>query len=255
MALLDGHLALVSGAARGIGQAIAAGYAREGARVILADQDEAAVVRSAQQIRDHGGEAHAFALDVTDRAACRELADRVAADVGPLSILVNNAGITRRTPITGEAHTVEVDWDAILAVNLSGAFNLTHAFLPSLRACRGRIVNIASIQSFVHLPVPTSIAYTSSKHGILGMTKALAAELGKEGVRVNAIGPGIIETDINADTRAKRPEAWDQLIAHTPLGRSGRPEDIVGPALFLACDLSQFVTGSIVMVDGGYRTV
>ncbi|MEZ5649780.1 MAG: SDR family NAD(P)-dependent oxidoreductase [Burkholderiaceae bacterium] len=255
MALLAGHIAVVTGAARGIGRAIAIGFAREGARVALCDLDEAALEQTAQDIRELGGSAESFALDVTRAESCGAVAAQVAERLGQVSVLVNNAGITRRTGITGDADTVRVDWDAILAVNLNGAFNVTQAYLPALRAAKGRIVNIASIQSFVHLPVPTSIAYTASKHGILGMTRALAAELGKEGVRVNAIGPGIIETAINADTRSKRPQAWQTLIDHTPLGRPGRPEDIVGPALFLASDLSQFVTGSIVMVDGGYRVV
>ncbi|MEZ5658311.1 MAG: SDR family NAD(P)-dependent oxidoreductase [Burkholderiaceae bacterium] len=255
MALLDGHIALVSGAARGIGRAIATGYAKEGAHLVLTDLDEQAVQQTAAEIRELGGKADAFGLDVTQRSACDALAVELERRVGQVSVLVNNAGITRRTSITGDAGTVQEDWDAVLAVNLNGAFNLTHALLPGLRARRGRIINIASIQAFVHLPVPTSIAYTASKHGVLGMTRALAAELGKEGVRVNAIGPGIIETAINADTRSKRPEAWQKLIEHTPLGRPGRPEDIVGPAVFLASDLSEFVTGSIVMVDGGYRVV
>jgi NAD(P)-dependent dehydrogenase (short-subunit alcohol dehydrogenase family) len=255
MPLLDGTVAVVTGAARGIGRAIALGFAREGARLALIDLEEGAAAQTAREIRELGGEAEPFGLDVGRRGDCDAVATAVAAKLGAVSVLVNNAGITRRTSITGDARTVSEDWDAILAVNLSGAFNVTHAFLPALRANRGRIVNIASIQSFVHLPVPTSIAYTASKHGVLGMTRALAAELGKEGVRVNAIGPGIIETNINADTRSKRPEAWAKLIEHTPLGRPGEPDDIVGPAVFLASDMSRFMTGSIVMVDGGYRTI
>lgn len=255
MALLDGHLAVVSGAGMGIGRAISLGYAREGARLVLLDHNEEAVQQTARRIREHGGQAEAFVVDVTRRDDCLTVAKRVADEIGTVSVLVNNAGIARRTGITGDPDTVRAEWDAVLAVNLNGAFNVTHAFLPALRASRGRIVNIGSIQSFVHVQVPTSVAYTTSKHAILGMTRALAAELGKEGVRVNAIGPGIIETPLNADTREKRPEAWRWFVDHTPLGRAGQPEDIVGPALFLASDLSAFVTGSIVMVDGGYRTV
>jgi NAD(P)-dependent dehydrogenase (short-subunit alcohol dehydrogenase family) len=132
---------------------------------------------------------------------------------------------------------------------------VTHAFLDSLRAAKGRIVNIASIQSFVHVRTPSSPAYTASKHGVLGFTRALAAELGKDGVRINAIGPGFIETPLNAAGRASNPELAKTFVAHTPLGRAGKAEDIVGPAIFLASDLSAYVTGSIVMVDGGYRTV
>jgi 3-oxoacyl-[acyl-carrier protein] reductase len=134
-------------------------------------------------------------------------------------------------------------------------FNVTHAFLGPLRASRGRVVNIGSIQSFVHVRTPSSPAYTASKHGVLGFTRALAAELGKDGVRVNAIGPGFIETPLNEKVRTSNPELAKMFIDHTPLGRAGKPEDIVGPAIFLASDLSAYVTGSIVMADGGYRAV
>ena len=136
-----------------------------------------------------------------------------------------------------------------------GRLNATHAFLAPLRASKGRIVNIGSIQSFVHVRTPSSPAYTASKHGVLGFTRALAVELGKEGVRVNAIGPGFIETPLNAATRASNPDGVRLFIEHTPLARAGQPEDIVGPAIFLASDLSAYVTGSIVMADGGYRAV
>jgi NAD(P)-dependent dehydrogenase (short-subunit alcohol dehydrogenase family) len=127
--------------------------------------------------------------------------------------------------------------------------------LAQLRATKGRVVNIASIQSFMHVRTPNSPAYTSSKHGVLGFTRALAAELGKDGVRVNAIGPGFIETPLNQEVRATNPDLVRVFLEHTPLGRAGKPEDIVGPAIFLASDLSGFVTGSIVMADGGYRVV
>ena len=142
-----------------------------------------------------------------------------------------------------------------MAVNLNGLFNVTHAFVAALRTARGCIVNIASIQSFMHVRTPNSPAYTTSKHGVLGFTRALAAELGKDGVRVNAIGPGLIETPLNAAVRANDPGLVKIFIDHTPLGRAGKPEDIVGPAIFLASDLSSYVTGSMVMADGGYRAI
>jgi len=132
---------------------------------------------------------------------------------------------------------------------------VTHAFLGALRASKGRIINIASIQSFMHVRTPNSPAYTTSKHGVLGFTRALAAELGKDGVRVNAIGPGFIETPLNEKVRQTNPDLVKIFLDHTPLGRAGKPEDIVGPAIFLASDLSAYVTGSIVMADGGYRTI
>jgi 3-oxoacyl-[acyl-carrier protein] reductase len=253
--LLHNHIAVVTGAGSGIGRAIAQGYAREGAALAVLDINGEAAAKTAQEIRDAGGKAQAFTLDVTDRMACREVAAKVASQVGAVSILVNNAGITRRNAFAGDADAVIKDWQDIMAVNLNGLFNVTHAFLGPLRATKGRIVNIASIQSFVHLRTPTSPAYTTSKHGVLGLTRALAVELGKDGVRVNAIGPGFIETPLNEKMRATNPELVKLFLDHTPLGRAGQPEDIVGPAIFLASDLSTYVTGAIVMADGGYRAI
>jgi NAD(P)-dependent dehydrogenase (short-subunit alcohol dehydrogenase family) len=255
MPLLQNHIAVVTGAASGIGRAIALGYAREGAQVALLDLNETAAEEAAQEIRRSGGRAESFKLDVSHREDCIAVAKRIAEQVGPVSILVNNAGINRRNAFTGDAEAVIKDWQDIMAVNLNGTFNVTHAFLGSLRATKGRIVNIGSIQSFVHVRTPNSPAYTTSKHGVLGFTRALAAELGKHGVRVNAIGPGLIETPLNASVRANDPELVKIFLDHTPLGRCGKPEDIVGPAIFLASDLSAYVTGAIVMADGGYRAI
>jgi len=255
MPLLEDHIAVVTGAASGIGRAIAAGYAREGAQVALLDIDGKAAEEAAQQIRDSGGQAESFVLDVTRREDCIAVAKRIAEQVGKVSILVNNAGINRRNAFTADPAAVLKDWQDIMAINLNGVFNVTHAFLASLLAAKGRIVNIGSIQSCMHVRTPNSPAYTTSKHGVLGFTRALAAELGKHGVRVNAIGPGLIETPLNAAVRANDPGLVKIFLDHTPLGRAGKPEDIVGPAIFLASDLSAYVTGSMVMADGGYRTV
>jgi NAD(P)-dependent dehydrogenase (short-subunit alcohol dehydrogenase family) len=255
MPLLENHIAVVTGAASGIGRAIASGFAREGARVVLLDINEKTAAEAARAIGEAGGKAESFALDVTKRENCFAVAKEIAAKVGPVSILVNNAGINRRNAFTADPDAVLKDWQDIMAINLNGTFNVTHAFLEPLRATKGRIVNIASIQSFVHVRTPNSPAYTTSKHGVLGFTRALAAELGPHGVRVNAIGPGLIETPLNAQVRANNPELVKVFVDHTPLGRAGKPEDIVGPALFLASDLSSYVTGTIVMADGGYRTI
>ena len=253
--LLQDHIAVVTGAGSGIGRAIAQGYAREGATVAALDIDGETAAKTAADICGAGGKAHALTLDVRDRDACREVAAKIAREVGAVSILVNDAGINRRNAFTADPEAVIKDWQDIMAVNLNGLFNVTHAFLAALRANKGRIVNIASIQSFVHVRTPNSPAYTTSKHGVLGFTRALAAELGKDGVRVNAIGPGLIETPLNAQARANNPDLVKIFLDHTPLGRTGRPEDIVGPALFLASDLSAYVTGAIVMADGGYRVI
>jgi NAD(P)-dependent dehydrogenase (short-subunit alcohol dehydrogenase family) len=253
--LLEGHIAAVTGAGSGIGRAIAVGYAREGAQVVVLDVNADAAAETEKAVQDLGGSARSFQLDVTDPESCRAVAAEIGKSIGRVSILVNNAGINRRNAFTADPQAVVKDWQDIMAVNLGGVFNVTHAFLDQLRAARGRIVNIGSIQSFVHVRTPNSPAYTTSKHGVLGFTRALAAELGKDGVRVNAIGPGLIETSLNEKVRASSPELVQIFLDHTPLGRAGKPEDIVGPAIFLASDLSAYVTGTIVMVDGGYRSI
>lgn len=253
--LLDGHLAAVTGGGSGIGAAVARGLAEHGAEVVILDVNGAAGEATAQAIAAGGGKATSYELDVTDRAACNAVAERIAADVGQLSILVNNAGINRRTPMVGDRAAVAQDWDDIIDVNIKGVFNITHALLDPLRARKGRVINIGSIQSFVHVRWPNSAAYTTSKHGVLGFTRALAAELGPEGVRVNAIGPGLIETPLNKSMREANPQMVADIMQHTPLGRPGTPDDIVGPVVFLASDLSAYVTGGIVMADGGFRSI
>jgi len=253
--LLDRHIAVVTGGGSGIGRAIALGYAREGAHVVVLDANADTAAATAKAIAGAGGKGSSLRLDVTERDKCREVAAQIGATIGKVSILVNNAGINRRNAFTADADAVLRDWQDIMAINLNGVFNVTHAFLEPLRASKGRIVNIGSIQSFMHVRTPNSPAYTSAKHGVLGFTRALAAELGKHGVRVNAIGPGLIETPLNAQVRANNPELVKIFLDHTPLGRAGKPEDIAGPAIFLASDLSAYVTGAIVIADGGYRTI
>ena len=253
--LLAGHVAVVTGGGSGIGEAIALGFAAQGASVAVLDVNAAAGEDTAKSIANSGGKAISLVVDVIDRDGCRAVADQVSTDLGGVSVLVNNAGINRRTPITGNKDTVAKDWDDILEVNVKGVFNVTHAFLDQLRKTSGRVINIGSIQSFLHVRWPNSAAYTTSKHGVLGLTRALAAELGPDGVRVNAIGPGLIETPLNQAARDANPGMVRMVMDHTPLNRAGKPDDIVGPALFLASDLSFYVTGEIVMADGGFRSI
>jgi len=252
---LEGHIAVITGGGSGIGRAISLGYAKEGARVVVLDANVETAAETEKSITGDGSKGWSLKLDVTDRDACHRVAADIAAKIGQISVLVNNAGINRRNAFSADPDAVVKDWQDIMAINLNGVFNVTHAFLGQLRATKGRIVNIGSIQSFMHVRTPNSPAYTTSKHGVLGFTRALAAELGKDGVRVNAIGPGLIETPLNAQVRANNPELVRTFLDHTPLGRTGKPEDIVGPAIFLASDLSAYVTGSMIMADGGYRTV
>src|SRR5260370_29692209 len=204
MPLLQNHIAVVTGAGSGIGRAIASGYAREGARMVLLDINEKTASEAAREICDGGGKAESFALDVTGREDCVAVARQIADKVGQVSILVNNAGIARRNGMLGAAEAVISDWEDIIAINLTGVFNVTHAFLEPLRAAKGRIVNIGSIQSFVHLRTPSSPAYTASKHGVVGFTKALAAQLCQDGVAANAFAPGFIPTPLDSEGGAAK---------------------------------------------------
>lgn len=245
--LLNGDVAVITGAAQGNGAAIARGLAAAGAAVLLCDMNETGAKAEADRIKAEGGRAEGFALDVTDRAACASFADRAKEVFGNVSILVNNAGITRRTA-PHEADFLN-HLDAQIAVNLNGTANMVVALLSQLKASGGRVVNIGSIASFV--AYRNSASYAASKGGVLQLTKALACDLASEGVRVNGIAPGVIATPMTEGTRAN-PEAMERFMAHTPMGRVGQPEELVGPVLFLASRLSSYVTGTMLPVDGGY---
>jgi NAD(P)-dependent dehydrogenase (short-subunit alcohol dehydrogenase family) len=242
--LLDGRIALVTGAGSGIGEAVAVAMGREGARIVSVDINVGAAVRTAKAV---GEDAAGLACDVTARAACDALAAKVRAEIGPIAVLVNNAGIIRRGKVS-DLNTRR-DWDDTLAVNLDGPYNLVTAFLDQLRETRGSIINVGSIQSFVALP--NSAAYTTSKGGVRLLTKALAIELGAMGIRVNAIGPGFTATPLNADAR-QNPDYMANFTGRIPLGRIGTPEDIALPVVFLASDMARYITGVTLPVDGGY---
>jgi NAD(P)-dependent dehydrogenase (short-subunit alcohol dehydrogenase family) len=244
---IEGEVAVVTGAAQGNGLAIAHGLAAAGAAVAICDIDGDAAEQAAGRIRAGGARAFATVLDVSDAEAAARFAEEVERRLGQASILVNNAGIIRRTPI--EAPSFDPDWSDIFRVNVDGVKTMVRALLPQLRATRGRIVNLGSIMSIS--AGPGLSAYAASKGAVLQFTRALAHDLAPHGIRVNAIAPGVIATPMTKVTR-ETPEAIGRFMAHTPLGRVGEPEELVGPVLFLASEMSTYVTGTLLPVDGGY---
>ena len=244
---IEGSIAVVTGAAQGNGLAIARGLAKAGARIAMCDINETAVNEAAASIRAEGATVFSAAIDVSEKADVARFADSVADELGPAAILVNNAGIIRRTPIDGV--DFDADWDATFRVNVDGIRNMVRAFLPQLSETSGRIINLGSIMSVS--AGPALGAYAASKGAVLQFTKALAHDLAPRGIRVNAIAPGVISTPMTKVTR-ESPEAIGRFLSHTPMGRVGEPEELVGPVLFLASNLSSYVTGALLPVDGGY---
>lgn len=244
---IEGKVAVVSGAAQGNGFAIARGLAGAGARVAICDLDENAARQAAAEIAGSGATVIAARADVSDAGSVADFAATVQRELGPVSILINNAGIIRRTPI--DAQNFDADWDAIFRVNVDGVRNMVRAFLPQLSASGGAVVNLGSIMSASAGPAIS--AYAASKGAVLQFTKALAHDLAPLGIRVNAIAPGVIATPMTQVTR-DNPEAIARFMAHTPPGRVGQPDELIGPVLFLASDLSSYVTGALLPVDGGY---
>lgn len=248
--LLIGRLALVTGAGRGNGAAIAHGLAEAGARVIVTDIDVDAAHATAESIVRAGGEARGHALDVTDQESCAKLAEDVALLVGPIRILVNNAGIFLRGNML--APDGRERWAKTMAVNVDGAFNVTWAFADQLKRTHGAVVNVASINSFT-APAGSGV-YPVTKGAIAQFTRALASELAPDGVRVNAIAPGIIATAMTEATRAD-PKRLDAFLNHVPMKRVGQAEELIGPVVFLCSDWASYVTGAILAVDGGFLAV
>jgi NAD(P)-dependent dehydrogenase (short-subunit alcohol dehydrogenase family) len=248
--LLEGRIALVTGAGQGNGAAIARGLAAEGSRVIVTDLNGEAAEQTAKGIVQTGGEAWPFTLNVADAEACKALAQEVESSIGPVSILVNNAGICPRNTI--DSPDMRRSWDAAMQVNLDGTLNVTLAFVAALRATKGTVINMASIASFVS--TSTSISYSTSKAAVRMLTQNLAQELAKDGVRVNAIAPGTLNTPMTEATR-NNPERAARFLARIPLGRFGEPEELIGPTVFLASNMSSYVTGTTLVVDGGYLAV
>lgn len=246
--LLDGKRVLVTGAGQGNGRAIALGMARAGAEIIVADLSLENGIETLELAGAPAENAHA--VDIADREAVFALAQTVRQRHGPIDCLVNNAGILLRGRFDkSEGAGI---WDRTFAVNVTGCHNMIRAFLPDLEQTRGSVINLGSIQSFVS--APNSAAYTSSKGAVLQMTRALAAEFAKKGVRVNGIAPGVIRTPMTVATLAND-EARTALLRHIPMDRVGEAEELAGPAVFLASELASYVTGVMLAVDGGYLTV
>ncbi|WP_415907405.1 SDR family NAD(P)-dependent oxidoreductase [Oleiharenicola sp. Vm1] len=244
---LTSKTALVTGAGSGIGQAIAQTLARAGARVIVVDRDAPAGEATVAAIRTAGGTAEFAALDVASEADAIALAARL----GPIDILVNNAGIGHVGNLLG---TAAADLDRLHAVNVRGPFNLCKAFVPAmLTRGRGSVVNLASIGGVV--AVRDRLAYTVTKHAVVGLTKALALDHSHTGVRFNAICPGRVETPFVKARIAEYPDpaqAYRDMSATQLTGRMARPEEIAAAALYLASDEAAMVTGSCLMIDGGW---
>lgn len=244
--LFENKVAMVTGAGSGIGEAIARRMAQEGATVVVADINEKAASKVASGIEKDGGIAVAFQQDVGDPTSVEKSVAFALDKFGQLDVAVNNAGITGDLAPTAD-YSLE-GWDKVIAVNLSGVFYGMKYQIPAmLRSGGGSIVNIASILGSVG--GRDSAGYNAAKHGVVGLTKTAALEYSKDGVRVNAIGPGYIDTPLlNALDR----EMYDGLVGLHPIGRLGKAEEVAELALFLASDKASFVTGSYHLVDGGY---
>lgn len=248
--LLEGRLALVTGAASGIGQAIAVGFAHAGARVIATDISAERCAETLAQIRAAGGEGWAFALDVSDADAAAALAGSVGEDIGAVDIVVNNAGVILREGLDSpQAHA---NIRRVVDVNLLGTFNVIHAWLPALRATRGSIINIASGAAFI--AQAGALGYSASKGAVKMLTQSMAADLGPDGIRVNALAPGVIETPMTDVTRAN-PERLARFMVRIPSGRVGQPQELAGAAVFLASPLASYINGVTLPVDGGTLAV
>jgi NAD(P)-dependent dehydrogenase (short-subunit alcohol dehydrogenase family) len=242
---LDGKLAVVTGASRGLGRAIALGLGGRGAMLALVSRGETELKKVAAETP---AEARAFAADLGDLDSLPGVFGRIVGEMGVPDVLVNCAGTTHRGPAVDQPFE---EWRRVLAVNLEAPLVLSQCFARELLAGKrgGKILNVCSLLS--SRSRPTVPAYTASKTGLLGLTRALAVEWMAEGINVNAIGPGYFETELTAPVRA-RPEFDAWVKQRAPIGRWGRPEEVVGAAVFLCSRASDFVTGQILYVDGGW---
>jgi 3-oxoacyl-[acyl-carrier protein] reductase len=244
MANLQGRIALVTGASQGIGRACALELARAGATVALAARNEAKLAEVASEIEAAGGQAAAFALDVSSKDSIKAGAKAVIARFGKVEILVNNAGITRDGLML---RMKRADWDDVLGTNLTGAFLLTQSLLsPMLKNRWGRIINIASVVG--RTGQAGQVNYAASKAGLIGLTRSMAREVASRGITVNAVAPGYIETPMTAVLDEKQRAA---MMTAIPLGRPGTAADIAQSVAFLASDAASYITGHVLDVNGG----
>lgn len=244
---VSGQVVLVSGGSRGIGRALAEGFARRGAAVVITGRDEATLTQTARDIAPPGGTVRPVVCDVADRAALDRLVATVLGEFGRVDTLLNVAGVNRRMPAE---RLTEDDYDFILDINLKGPFLLSQAVgRQMLQRGRGNQINVVSLNN--DRPLTGVMPYAVSKAGLGHMTRSLALEWGPRGVRVNAIAPGFILTDLTRKLWSQ-PKMQEWGLANTPLRRLGEPPDLVGAALFLASEASAFVTGQVLYVDGGF---
>ena len=242
-----GKTAIVTGGAGGIGTAICQRLAGEGAFVIVTDTNAENAHKVAADITAAGGSAVAIPADISSEAACTDLIAQAFALRGQIDVLVNNAGITRDTLLM---RMTEEQWDEVINTNLKSAFNLTKAVIkPMLKARSGSIINMSSVVGVKGNAGQAN--YAASKAGLIGFTKSIAAELGSRNIRCNAIAPGFIETEMTAKLDEKVVQSWREGI---PLKRGGSPEDVANACVFMASDLSSYVTGQVLHVDGGMLT-
>jgi 3-oxoacyl-[acyl-carrier protein] reductase len=244
MSLLADKIAVVTGAGRGIGRAVALAYAKMGADVVCVSRTEENSAKVAAEVEALGRRAWAVAVDVSDTAAVDAAAKGILESTGRVDILVNNAGVTRDNLLMRMS---EVEWDTVIDTNLKGAFNFTKALTrPFIKQRSGRIINIASVIGLIGNAGQSN--YAASKAALIGFTKSIAKELATRGITVNAIAPGFIETDMTAALSEKMREG---ILGNVPLGRFGSPDDIAHAAVFLAMEPSGYITGQVLTVDGG----
>ena len=245
---LSGRVAIVTGGNGGIGFGMARGLAQAGATIVIAARNAAKSDAAVQALLGLGAEAAAVRVDVTSEADCAALVRTAVARFGRLDILVNNAGTNIRKP--PEAYTM-AEWHTLLETNLTSAFVCSRAAYPEmLRAGGGKIINVGSMMSI--FGASFAVPYAATKGGIVQFTKALATAWAKDNIQVNAVLPGWIDTDLTVQARQQVPGLHDRVVARTPAGRWGTPEDHAGIAVFLASRASDFVTGTAIPVDGGY---